>query len=89
MANREVPTKSPKYNGGSGFRCGKSGLTGSGKMSSAHGNGSGNPTKGMRHAEGRLGASCRSFKSNLSSTTGGQTGGPKHASQPQGHKSKA
>ena len=58
--------------------------TSSGKMSSAHGVVPSGPTKGMSNAQGRLGASTRSFKSNLTSTTGGVKGGPKHASQPKG-----
>lgn len=64
-------------------------LTNQGKMSSAHGVVPSGPTKGMRHPEGRIGAGTRGFKSNLSSTTGGIKGGPKHASQPSGHKSKS
>lgn len=34
-----------------------------GKMSSSHGTNSGNPTKGMRGGDGRVGAGTRGFKS--------------------------
>ena len=77
------------YGAGKRMSSSKSGLTGSGKMSSAHGLNSGNSTKGMRHAEGRVGAGCPGFKSGIPSDAGYKGGGTAHADQPSGHKSKA
>lgn len=74
----------------SGSRCmptNRPNMSGKGSMSSAHGTNSGNPTKGMFHAQDRIGSGTRSFKSNLTSTTGGdKSGSTRHAKQPRGHK---
>ena len=60
-------------------------MSGKGKMSGAHGTNSGNPTKGMFHGEGRVGAGTRSFKNILTSTPGGdKSASTRHASQPKG-----
>lgn len=77
------------YGAGKRMSSSKSGLTGSGRMSGAHGLNSGNPTKGMRHPEGRVGADCGTFKSGIPSEAGYKDGGTAHAKQPQGHKDKA
>lgn len=77
-----------KYEGGKCMSSSKSGLTGTGKMSSAHGLNSGNPTKGLRHPEGRVGKGSP-FKSGIPSEAGYKGGSTAHANQPSGHKSKA
>lgn len=59
--------------------------TSSGKMSSKHGVVPSGPTKGMSNPQGRLGASTRAFKSNLTSTTGGVKNDTRQAKQPRGH----
>lgn len=59
--------------------------TSGGKMSGAHGVVPSGPTKGMSNPQGRLGASTRAFKSNLTSTTGGCKNDTKQAKQPKGH----
>jgi hypothetical protein len=59
--------------------------TSHGKMSSAHGVVPPGPTKGMSNPSGRLGASTRAFKSNLTSTTGGLKNDTRQAKQPKGH----
>lgn len=79
-----------KYEGGKRMPATKSGLTGTGRMSSAHAlvqNKS--PTKGMRHAEGRLGADCPGFRSGIPSEPGYKGGSTAHGKQPKGHKSDA
>ena len=43
----------------------------SGKMSGAHGTNSGNPSKGMQNASGRIGASSKRFSSGIPANTGG------------------
>ena len=77
------------YEGGRSMPKSKSGLTGSGKMSSAHGLNSGNATKGMRHAEGRIGAGCKGFSSGIPGDKSPVNSAAHHAKQPSGHKSKA
>lgn len=77
------------YGAGKRMSSSKSGLTGSGKMSSAHGLNSGNSTKGMRHPEGRVGADCPGFSSGIPSEAHKRGGSNPHADQPSGHKSKA
>lgn len=59
--------------------------TSSGKMSGAHGVVPPGPTKGMSNAQGRIGCHTRSFKSNLTSTTGGIKNDTRQARQPKGH----
>ena len=77
------------YGAGKRMSSSKSGLTGSGKMSSAHGLNSGNSTKSMRHAEGRIGAGCPGFEKGLLGEPGYKGGGTAHAAQPSGHKKDA
>lgn len=59
--------------------------TSSGKMKTSHGVVPSGPTKGMSNPQGRLGAGCRPFKSNLTSTTGGVKNDTRQAKQPRGH----
>ena len=84
-----MPKGAYTYEGGKKMSCSKSGLTGSGRMSSAHGLNSGNSTKGMRHPENRVGADCPGFKSGIPAEAHKRGGFDPHASQPSGHKSKA
>lgn len=58
-------------------------LTGSGKMSSAHGLNTGNKYHGVRNAgETTVGKNVRSFKSGLPGKAGYDGGGTAHAKQP-------
>lgn len=66
--------------------------SGSGKMSGAHGTNGQSKNNNMSHNTSngtRVGAGTRTFKHNGIRQFSGETGGPKHAKQPSGHKSLA
>lgn len=82
-----------KYSG-SGSKCMSSkrtGLTGSGKVSSAHGtNGQSKDNNMDRNSGGyRIGSGTRTFKKESYPIAGPTKPYPKHAGQPSGHKDKA
>lgn len=68
----------------------KSGLTGSGKMSSAHGTNTGNAYHAVKNAGATtVGKGVRGFKSGIPGNKAPMNDASKHAKQPSGHKSKA
>lgn len=79
-----------KYGAGKRMSGSTAGLTGKGKMSSAHGTTGQSKNNNMNRTTGgdMVGAGTRTFNSGIKQFSG-EKGGPKHASQPSGHKSKA
>lgn len=78
-----------KYSG-PGSKCmsgSRTGLSGKGKMSNAHGtNGQSKDNNMSRNTGGyRIGSNCRTFKSGLPSQPTQARGYPTHADQPSGH----
>lgn len=80
-----------KYGAGKRMSGSKSGLTGSGKMSSAHGTTGQSKNNNMNRTTGgdMVGAGTRTFHKDGIKQYSGVKGDTKHASQPSGHKSKA
>lgn len=79
------------YGAGKRMSGSKTGLTGSGKMSSAHGTTGQSKDNNMNRNTGgyRIGSDCPTFKHEGYKTAGYSGGATKHASQPSGHKKNA
>lgn len=79
------------YGAGKRMSGSKTGLTGRGKMSGAHGTTGQSRDNNMDRTTGgyMIGAGTRTFHKNGIKQYSGEKGGPKHADQPSGHKSKA
>jgi len=79
------------YGAGKCMSSKSSGMSGTGKMSSAHGTNGQSKNNNMNQNTGgdRIGSNCRTFKHEAYPVAGPAKPYPKHAGQPGGHKSKA
>lgn len=79
-----------KYEGGKCMSGSKAGLTGSGKMSAAHGtNGQSTKNNMNRNPSGAVGSGCRTFSKGIPGEAHVRTPIAGHAKQPSGHKKDA
>lgn len=80
-----------KYGSGKCMSGKRTGMSGSGKMSSAHGTTGQSKDNNMNRTTGgyMIGSDCRTFKKNGIRQFSGEKGGPKHVTATGVHKSKA